>query len=222
MDTDKILIVIAIMIASTAFVFKNQIMEDIELVRKFQKKNLVEEFSMSYLYPLSQQERIAALEEHIEKMATIRKRGLFVNYFVDFDAYVMERENELLGRRESISQGEDFISFSTLNLNHISASLNFPKEQLLNLASLIDQVFPENAGTASYELDWKGCDPLLTMSLFEGFPSVEKQRYREFVNRISKDVFDNKPVSLHVYLSDSVKKRVFKSRPLKLPLQETK
>lgn len=211
MSTDKFLIILATVIVLAALFFKKEIVEEIELFRKFEKRSLFEGLTMSYFYPLSQQERIEILKEHIDKMTHIQKRvstSILAKYFVDFSEHIIERQNELLEKQESIRHSRDFISFSTFNLNNVVASLHYPREQLLKIACLIDEIFPEDAGNALYALDWKGSEPLLTMSLFEDFPHVDKQRYKEFVNRISKEIFDGQPVYLHVSPADFEEKQV--------------
>lgn len=210
MDTDKILIVLALAIALTVFALKEPLMEDVELLRDLERKNLVEELSLTYFYPLSQRERIEILQDHIHQMSEFRKKGLFVRPFVDFEDYIAEREKNLQELTANLSQNEDFVSFSTRHLNNVLATLDFSKEELLALGCLIDQVFPEDEGTALYELGWSDNRPLLVMSLFEDFPPVKKSRYREFARRLSEDIFDGEPVVLHVYPFNSEKKLVFK------------
>lgn len=210
MDTDKIIILLSLLIVSFTFVFRNELREDLELLREFEKKDIAEEFTLSYFYPHSQKQRVIALNDHINQMTEFGKRGLFVKYFFNFDGYINAREQELLEICDSLSQEKDFISFSTPRLNNVLATLDFSEEQLLKLAALIDQMFPESEGMALYELGLEGSVPLIAMSLSENFPSVQKQRYREFANEVSLNLFSDQLVLLHVYPSDSEKKLVFK------------
>lgn len=216
MDTDKIIISVAFIIVLTAFFFRSEIIEEVNLYNEFNSGNLLEEINFSNYHPLTQQEKAVLLQEHIAKMEGMQDRlskTLIAKNFADFGEYIAFQKEELLKAEVNLEESSEVISFFT-QYGKIIADPQFPKKKLLKFADLIDELFPDPAYVAVYEIGWED-GPVIGMFLSENFPKTEKSHYRRFVNRISREIFKRESISLHVYASDSDEKQIFKSRDMR-------
>ena len=214
MDSDKILIMIALVILLTAFVFRGTIVDEFQLIKQDEATELSQNLVLVYFYPLTQQERIDVIKEHVVKMNSIQERvsrSILAKYYIDYGQRILELQQEIEEKQRDLKPEDDFISFSTFGLSNIIASSQFSEEQLLQLASLIDETFPDDDETALYVLDIEENRIALEMSPFEDFNPNKKKKYQEFVNQLSREIFDGEPVFLRIGTLDSDTGEFFES-----------
>lgn len=219
MDSDKILISVALVIVLSGFAFRDKIADEIMLFRQLDNgaivENFVNEMATSYYYPLTQSQRIEDLQGHVAKINDLQKQiseSMFARYFVDFREYIIERQHDILELQQAVNEDGELITFATRNSHPLISTTEFSNEELLKLAALIDKKFPEEDGIALYAHYSENGDIALEMALQDDFHAAEKQHYQKFVDSVSKEIFKGKAVSLQISDLDSEDKEIFQSK----------
>lgn len=211
MESDKIIIILALVITLFAFGAKEKIIEDIYLVGQSQTKELAEIFPSIYFSPLSQQERREILSDYLVKLCSIQNRvskSLFIKYFVDFREHIAEQQKELLENKIGGLFGDDAVSFATAQHNTVIAQPYFSTEQLLHFGSLLDEIFPAQADSDVIStIDWE--DTRIVVTISPKTILLEEKPYEEFALRLCSEVFHDKPVTVHMTHPDSQDIQVF-------------
>lgn len=193
MNSDKKLILLAFCLLLLCI---PKFLEERKLLRQTEASELSEDLALSFFYPLSNTERIEMIQEYLAQMEGIQEkisRSIVAKHFIDYRENISKREEDLRERQENLD--DDSISFSTQQLHHIISDSSHTKEGLLALASLIDEVFPEeDLGAAIFALE-KSPQHLINVYPYDDF---KEAHFQSFVSRASEEVFNNEPIFLQV------------------------
>ena len=209
MNPDKVLIALAAMVLTLAFVFGGKMIEEIQVFQEIEKlddMSPLNELAGTTFLPFSQQERMAAMEGYIEKLSDLQQRistTIVAKHLFDLRDSIIELQANLLEQLQVLAEDEGhLVSFVTLNMHYVFANPEFPKEHLLHLGRLIDQEFPEEEALAIFVLDFEDYQYVLDITPLEGFDSVDKSRFQEFGSLVSKELFEDEPVTVRVDASE--------------------
>lgn len=199
------------------FIFRENIAEDIKIFR--QADQFKYSTKLFYFYPLSHQDRRVSLLDYLEKMKAYQQsisKSLVSKHFMDFSESIVEVEKEIKNYNLEVFFREDELTFSTAKYNTVIAHPQISTESLFALASLIDETFPESESLyAVYVVDIDSAGLVVGIFLEENSHVVEKHRYTEFINKVSKDAFEGEPVTLQIKVPDSDSDLTFKSKSTK-------
>jgi hypothetical protein len=179
---------------------RKRICEEHKLIQQTEAGSLIDEEIKNCFEPLTKQEKIKAKTKHIDQMNAIQEKvsnSLIAKRFVDYRKSIAITQKDL----ELIKQSQDQYSFLTRKLHSLTADSGFHKEQLKKLSEIIDETFCWDDTSAMFSLRSENHSLALNMDLDENV-ELKAERCQEFINRVSKEIFENSPISLHITISD--------------------
>ncbi len=194
------LFAIIFILAMLGYIFRGRINEEIQLMRQAEAGRLLDEAITTFFEPLTKQEKMDSLTKFIDQLNAIQERlskSIIAKRFIDYRESIARKQNHL----QEIRQSQDHYSFSTCHLHSLIADSEFQKEQLIKLAEIIDETFYWDDTSATFSLCSENQCLALNMSLFENI-ELNQEECQEFINRVSNEIFENKPISLHITISE--------------------
>jgi hypothetical protein len=200
MNTDKILILIATLMAFTAIYFRHPIIDEFVTYKNIEA--YIDEMEQNDRkrehYPLSLEEGLEVSKELAQKTEIVHKQignSVLLKYLVDFSDKIEDLQTTVEILQYKIDTGETFTYLDTLKNNSIIAIPEFSKEQLLHLAALIDQYHPEGAAEAEFQF-YVVDDGTPTLEIISPSHPNTQFPYQQLVDHISKDMFNGEEVIL--------------------------
>lgn len=199
MRTDKVLILIATLIVFTAVYFRHAIIDEIVTYKNLETfiDDVERSDRMLAHNPLTLEEGAELSKDLANKMQNMQNQlgnAFLLKYFVDFNNRIEDLQATIEILEQQIDAGEAFTYFETVKNNVILAIPEFSKEQVLQLATLIDKYHPSGAEPAEYQFYLIEDNPALEI-VSELHPN-EQFPYQQLVDHVSKDIFNGEKVFL--------------------------
>lgn len=193
---------ITIIILIMIFQFRDKIFSEIQLIRQKEAKDLLDKGVLNFFCPLTQEERLRSARQLLEKVQDIQKRvqkSSFAKYLVDYRTFIHSQQKfvDMMQSKMEL-YGHDMISFSSPELNNIMAEGEFSEEQLLQFGCLLDTAFNEDEEMGNCMLKQDENVFKIEMNPYGCFCPNKKEVYRQFVYQVSKDLFQNGKVVMHI------------------------
>lgn len=191
------------------FMLRKRISEEHRLIKQTEAAILIDELIDASFEPLTRKENIHALEKHISEMNAIQERiskSLIAKRFVDYRESIASKQIHL----EEMKKGKDQYHFITSILHSVKADLVFKKEQLIKLAKIVDETFIWDDASATFNLNSQNQQLSLNMTLYENI-ELDKEECQEFINRVSKEVFEGKHISFQISYSEPEREEFYDS-----------
>jgi len=205
----EFLIALLFILVWLGYFLRRRISEETNLIRQTEAAILIDEIIETHFEPLTKKERIDVLEKHIDQMKAIQDRvskSLIAKRFVDYRESIAFKEKHL----NEIKQGQDQYHFTTSNLHTLIADKEFKKEQLVKLADILDDAFIWDDASAMFTLHSTNQRLSINMSLFENV-ELNREECQEFINQVSTEVFQGRPISLQISHSEPEREEFYES-----------
>lgn len=204
MNVDKVIIFVAVIILLLLVGFRERLVDEAHLVvdlEEVEADSMDDQLSAIYFLPLSQEERQTAILRCVEDLSSLQDRiseSLFVKYFVDFRDAIITLQQELFNQQLLSNGASDAIAFWTLNMHRVAAHPEFPRDKLIDLGKLIDEIFYEDEIQALFALDMEDYRFVIVVTPIEGFDDTDENRLKRFADRVSAEILEGEPLIVRI------------------------
>lgn len=196
---------VVISIAAAVFLIRI-VIQDFRIYRKADVRNLTQHLVIRQYYPLSLKEKADVHQDCLQKLTKVQSeisKSTLLKYIVDYSKYIFEQQKLLAEEKLKLEEDEGYLSFSTVKLHSIIANPRFSRQSLLKLACLTDESFDVSIGTGLFVVEVEDDQIIIALSAIDGFDSIEKEHYDEFIDKVSKEIFEGDPVTFRIESSSS-------------------
>lgn len=216
-NSDKILVISALVITLTAFLFRESLVEDARFYFGSEGKEVLEHPIHLFTYlPLSQHERKEMLSEHIRDAKALQKRiskTIFIKHFIDLSGYILAKEHTLAQDDIESIFGGDWLSLQSVKNKTVIGSPEISRDSLVEFASVIDEVYDQE-GNDIYIVSVNENSDIVTIRMLNYLPHLLEPHRDYFIETepnhakmldilTREKIFGTKTLSLRATIPDA-------------------